>query len=96
MTGNTVETIMISRKIGFLLVAMAASAMPAPALAQSGEGPIYNTIYLDENSQYTVGTHGGDCLWSGPVYHSWLDGVTSPNSYDVYVGYCRAGVWEHI
>ncbi|HET9639014.1 MAG TPA: hypothetical protein VFP12_07395 [Allosphingosinicella sp.] len=71
--------------------------MPGPALAQyPGEGPIYTTYYLDGPDGLVIGVHGGDCLYSGPVYHAWLTGVTSPYSYDSYSGYCREGVWEPI
>ena len=88
---------MISRKVGTLLFAFAACAMPGPALAHlPGEGPMYDTIYLDENNQYTVGEYVSDCLWTGPVYHATLIGVTSPNSYEAYAGYCREGVREPI
>lgn len=88
---------MISRKVGTLLFAMAACAMPGPALASyPGEGPIYTTYYYSGPGGYGVGTHYGACLWTGPVYHAWLDGQTSAYSEDVYAGYCREGVWEPI
>lgn len=75
---------------------MAACAMPGPALANMpGSGPMYVTIYEDANGQW-VGTHGADCLWTGPVYHAWLDGQTSAYSYDSYAGYCREGIMEPI
>lgn len=87
---------MIIRRIGALLVAMAASAMPGPALAQyyPGEGPIYYTYYYDSPQGQVVGIYYGDCVYTGPRYHTYLDGQTSTYSEDVYVGYCRNGIWE--
>ena len=86
---------MISRKVGALLFAMAACAMPGPALGQySGEGPVYNTYYYNAPGGYVVGVHHGDCVYSGPLYRAWLEGETSAYWEDIYVGYCREGVWE--
>lgn len=87
---------MISRKLGALLVAMSACAMPGPALASvPGEGPIYDTLYSsDATGLVRVGHHYGDCDYSGPLYRVYLEGATSEYFQDVQVGYCRDGVWE--
>ena len=85
------------RRIGAVLVAMAACAMPGPALAQyyPGEGPIYYTYYFnDAQHNQVVGIYYGDCVYTGPLYHTYLEGQTSAYSEDVYVGYCREGIWE--
>jgi hypothetical protein len=89
---------MIRPRLGALLFAMSACAMPGPALGQiSGSGPIYNTnYYAAAQGQELVGVYYGDCFYTGPVYHSLLEGQTSAYSEDFYAGYCREGVWEHI
>jgi len=90
---------MIVRRLGTLLFAAAACAMPGPALAQyyPGEGPIYHTYYFsDTGHTMVVGIYHGDCAYTGPLYHTYLEGETSANSEDVYVGYCYHGYWQPI
>ena len=73
--------------------------MPGPALAQyyPGEGPIYHTYYFnDAQHSQVVGIYHGDCAYTGPLYHTYLEGETSPYSEDIYVGYCYHGVWQPI
>jgi len=88
---------MIVRRLGTLLVVAATCVMTGPALAQyyPGEGPIYHTYYFNDSAHNTVvGIDHGDCAYTGPQYHTYLEGETSPYSEDVYVGYCYHGIWQ--
>jgi len=88
---------MINRKLGTLLFAASACAMPGPAFSQyyPGEGPIYHTYYFDDaNHSNVVGVYQGDCAYTGPVYQAHMQGESSEYSEDIYVGYCYHGIWQ--
>jgi hypothetical protein len=81
------------RRLFAAALAAAVFVTPMPALAQAGEGPVYNTHYYSD-ATYTVevGFDQGLCFYFGPG--SGHSGQATDYYQLEYIGYCYHGSLE--